>query len=78
MPAACAGLFGRVPRLLLIVAAMAAGYSLRSFPNAASPFRHISQAEAVDDAHGFGPALDDATSGRVPGDFEKKEAFCSG
>lgn len=55
----------------LIVAAVCFGYGLRSFPD---PFPLLRNGQG----YGFGPALQDATPGRVPGEFEPKDALLLG
>lgn len=66
------------PHVALIVAAMCLGYGLRSFADAFPLVRHSSKADVVRDGRGFGPALQEAASGRVPGEFEKKDALLLG
>jgi agmatine deiminase len=82
----------QAPRAALILAAMASGYALRSVPDPFPLFGNGQQRVAVDDplsptapvargddgGHRFGPALEDGTSGRVPGEFEKQDALLLG
>lgn len=78
MPAVSPRMLRHAPQAALIVAAMCLGYGLRSFPDAFPLLRDSSQAGAGDDQHGFGPAVDDGSPGRVPGEFEKKDALLLG
>ena len=85
-------LLQHVPRAVLISAAMASGYALRSLPDAFPLFGDSPQGKAVDDPlsptaaigqadgeeHGFGPAVEGGAFGRVPGEFEKQDALLLG
>lgn len=62
----------------MVVAMLCVGSGLRSSPDAVPLLRDSPQKVVVDQGRGFGPALDDGAAGRVPGEFEKKDALLLG
>lgn len=76
----------------IVVFATAAGYFLGTLSNpfplragipgpgsaAASQPKTVASGKAVDEKHGFGPAMDAGKPGRMPGEFEKIDALMLG